>query len=314
MIANASSPRFNELVSSICGQSPLQRKKIEKFLSGKDETFFKSAEAVSSRYLGFLEKEKIPLQSAVRAYLGLCNEMLCNQIKFMKTGQYPAKSAEHAFETVYNDASTMKSYMIGLAISQVLWPSHERIYRFFEDNMRRAKDRTRTYLEIGPGHALFLNVAAELLPASAHISVVDISATAVDIARAMMRHFQPDRTNIEYHQADFLTTDGSRRFDFITMGEVIEHVTFPDRLLRKLRDALSEDGRAFVSTCVDCPAKDHVYHFKSVEEIRTMLRGCGLEIQSECVAPVEDLPMEEIVMKKITINYAAMVGASAGPA
>ena len=52
---------------------------------------------------------------------------------------------------------------------------------------------------------------------------------------------------------------------------------------------------------------DHLYHFKTVNEIREMLNKCGLDVISEKVLPVENLPMLEIVDKKITINYSAIV-------
>ncbi len=91
------------------------------------------------------------------------------------------------------------------------------------------------------------------------------------------------------------------------MGEVLEHVNYPERLLIKLRNLLSEKGKAFISTCVNCPTYDHVYHFKSVHQIRKMLRNCNLLINDERVLPVEDLPMNEIVKRRITINYSAIV-------
>jgi hypothetical protein len=88
---------------------------------------------------------------------------------------------------------------------------------------------------------------------------------------------------------------------------VIEHVNYPEKLLIKLRNLLTAKGKAFVSTCVDCPSIDHVYHFKSVDEIRQMLYDCKLRIEDERVLPVENLPIEEIIKRKITINYCAMV-------
>jgi hypothetical protein len=50
-----------------------------------------------------------------------------------------------------------------------------------------------------------------------------------------------------------------------------------------------------------------VYHFKSVEEIRELFNRCNLEIIEERILPVEDLPMDEIIKHKITINYCAIV-------
>ena len=129
----------------------------------------------------------------------------------------------------------------------------------------------------------------------------------MQITRAIMEHFRPDARNIKYENADILDLPINETFDFITMGEVLEHVDVPATLLKKLHWLLSRAGRAFISTCANCPALDHVYQFNNIGEIREMIRACGLEIEEDAVLPVEKLPMTEIVAKKITINYCAMV-------
>ena len=119
--------------------------------------------------------------------------------------------------------------------------------------------------------------------------------------------FKEKSSKISYHNIDVLDFDLNKKYDFITMGEVLEHVNYPESLLRKVRDLLSEGGMSFISTCVDCPTIDHVYHFRSVDQIRNMLADCGLLIVKERILPVENLEMNEIIRKKITINYCAIV-------
>ena len=63
-----------------------------------------------------------------------------------------------------------------------------------------------------------------------------------------------------------ITVYKDKKFDFITMGEVLEHVNAPDKLLEKINNLLSKNGKVFLSTCVDCPTIDHVYHFRSIAE------------------------------------------------
>ena len=77
--------------------------------------------------------------------------------------------------------------------------------------------------------------------------------------------------------------------------------------LKKINKILTENGRLFLSTCVDCPTIDHVYHFKSISEIEDMIKSAGFQIKKSLVLPVEDLPMKEIIKRKITINYCAML-------
>ena len=91
------------------------------------------------------------------------------------------------------------------------------------------------------------------------------------------------------------------------MGEVLEHVNYPGMLLSKFNKLLSENDHGFISTCVNCPTIDYVYHFESVEDILEMLSSSNLIIEDNRALPVEDLLMEEIVRRKITINYCAIV-------
>ena len=91
------------------------------------------------------------------------------------------------------------------------------------------------------------------------------------------------------------------------MGEVLEHVADPSKLLIKLKDLITNNGTIYISTCVDCPSIDHVYHFKSVKEIENMINDSGFEILDKLILPVEDKPMTEIIKNKITINFCAHI-------
>jgi 2-polyprenyl-3-methyl-5-hydroxy-6-metoxy-1,4-benzoquinol methylase len=91
------------------------------------------------------------------------------------------------------------------------------------------------------------------------------------------------------------------------MGEVLEHVKSPDRLMQKLHSMLNPDGRIFVSTCTNAPAIDHVYLFRHVDEIRKLLSDSGFIIENELVLPVENLPMSQVIAEKITVNYCSIL-------
>ncbi len=298
--------KFDAMLSIIYQKSALQKKRLTKYLEKQDGAFLEEAEQFAARYFGYLKAQGITVEEAVDAYLQLCRDMIASQVEFTKTGRYPVELSSAAFESVYNDRRKMTAHLVGLAISQYLWATHYRMYKFFRDAIRDRSDRIRSYLEIGPGHGLFLDQALSCFPQSVEICVVDISPTSIEIARSTVKHFHPD-TQVDYHQADMLDLDLGKQFDFVTMGEVVEHVNFPRKLLKRFRDFLTPEGGGFVSTCVNCPSIDHVYHFKQVGEIREMLEECGLAIEKEAVLPVEDLPMTEIVEKRITINFCALV-------
>jgi len=298
---------FNKILDLIYEKSPLQKKKLTKYLSTKDEKFFGDAEEFAANYLNYLSNENISLEYVVDAYLKMCSDMLKSQIKFMKTDCYPVELSKDAFETVYSNETEMKSYMIGLALSQFLWESHFKIYNAFESYLKKSKEHIYSYLEIGPGHGLFLNKAINYLGVNTSFTVVDVSIVSINITKSIIKYFHPDRGNITFYNIDMLEIDLAYQYDFIMMGEVIEHVNSPEKLLNKLNNILTPNGRAFISTCVNCPAIDHVYHFHAVDEIRNMFSKCGFAIEEEKILPVEDLPMQEILDKKITINYCAIL-------
>ncbi len=298
--------KFDNITQLVYRKSPLQKKKIEKYLAKQDKSFFESAEKFANDYSSYLESHNISLEYAVDAYLEMCNDMLKSQIFFMRTGKYPMENAEQAFEIVYNEEKRMESYMIGLAISQFLWSSHYKIYQFLLRNIRNEKKNIKNYLEIGPGHGLFLKDANQILGNNVEFIAIDISKTSIDITESIM-NFLVKENNIKYIVMDMLDYNTNNRFDFITMGEVLEHVNYPKILLSKFNKLLSDNGHGFISTCVNCPTIDHVYHFKCVNEIREMLNSNNLIIKDELILPVEDLPMDEIIKEKITINYCAIV-------
>jgi len=297
---------FRKIIELICSKSILQKKKLRKYLSGQNDTFFYLAEEFATKYSDYLKSENIPIEYVVDAYLKMCNDMIKSQIYFMRTGKYPIESAEQAFKLVYNKDEEMKPFMIGLAISQFLWESHYKIYQFFLNNINIEKDDIKSYLEIGPGHGLFLKDANQILDNNVEFIAIDISKTSIDITRSIM-NFLVKENKIKYIIMDILDYNTNKRFDFITMGEVLEHVNYPEMLLSKFNKLLSDNGHGFISTCVNCPTIDHVYHYKCVNEIKEMLNNNGLIIKDELILPVENLPMEEIIKKKIAINYCAIV-------
>ena len=160
---------------------------------------------------------------------------------------------------------------------------------------------------MGPGHGLFLKEALTILGMQCDYTAVDISDTSLELTKSIISFFKLNDNKINYINDDMLNIETSNLYDFIVMGEVLEHVEKPKSLLNKLKNLLSHNGQAFISTCVDCPTIDHVYHFKSVAQIRYILQESNFEIVSEKILPVENLPLDEIIAKKITINYSAII-------
>lgn len=297
---------INFLKDKIFEKSPFQKKKLELFFESKDAKFLHEFESFLTDYIKYLENNQMSVEYAIDAYLKMVDDMFKSQVKFMRSGKYPVSNTSDAIDNVYNDKQEMLSYMVGLALSQYLWSTHYDMFTHLKEELNKNKIFIKNYLEIGPGHGLFLKNAIDILENNTKMMAVDISPVSLEISQSIINFFHPKKV-INFINEDMLKLDLDAECDFIVMGEVIEHVETPDLLLRKIAELLSDNGKAFLSTCVNCPAIDHVYHFHTVEEIRELFKKCGLEIISEKVLPVEDLPMCEIEDKKITINYSAIV-------
>ena len=296
----------NLVLNTIYKKSPLQRKKIEKFLNSKDESFKQEFENFLTDYICYLNKNNMTIDYGINSYLEMVDDMFRCQIKFMRTGKYPTTNASDAMSDVYSDEKKMLSYMIGLALSQYLWSTHYEMFGHLKSSIIKNKNNINKYLEIGPGHGLFLKNAIDALKDDVQLTAVDISPISLKVSESIISYFYPNKS-IDFINADMLNLDINTTYDFIVMGEVIEHVEDPVSLLVKISKLLNKNGKAFLSTCVNCPAIDHVYHFHTIDEIREMFNKCGLKIESEKILPVEDLPMKDIINKKITINYSAIV-------
>ena len=298
---------FNQVVKQIHTKSPLQKKKLKSYLATQPTSFFNEADEFVRNYSRYLEAQGVSFDYAIDAYLKMCKDMVKSQIYFMKKNKYPMEDQEQAYEEVYNSKKEMQSYMIGLALSQYLWGTHYAMFRHLTERLKNNSGKINSYLEIGPGHGLFFKEAIAMLGDSCKYTAVDISNTSLNLTKSIISYFELDSNNIAYYNEDMLNIETEELYDFIVMGEVLEHVEKPKVLLDKLNKLLAESGNAFISTCVDCPTIDHVYHFKSIGDIRKMIRQAGFDIVSEKVLPVERLPMVEIINKKITINYSAII-------
>lgn len=176
---------FQGIIDIIGEKSPLQKKKINKYISKKDKAFFEEAEAFTEGYMKYLESQHIPLEFAIDAYLKMCNDMMKSQLYFMKTGRYPVEESKEFTNSLYKSEDEMKPYMIGLAISQFLWGTHYDMYRCLKEYLQANKDNVHSYLEIGPGHGLFLNMAMDCLDKDTHFHAIDISPVSIEITKSL---------------------------------------------------------------------------------------------------------------------------------
>ena len=127
----------------------MQKKYILKHFAERDDLFWQRAEDFAAMFTGYLCEAGVTLDDSTDAYLKMCRDMLTEQVKFKRTGKYSCQSAEQANADIYTSEKEMVSYMLGLALSQFLWPNHYGLYDFFIRESRRLV-HVQSYLEVGP--------------------------------------------------------------------------------------------------------------------------------------------------------------------
>lgn len=296
-------PVMDSIIAELLGRSPLQRTRVEQHLAQQDELFWTRAEAFATNLVAFLDRRSLGVDFAVDSYLAMCKEMLVEQMKFKRTARYSASSQAQTLSDVYGEHDRMTRYMVGLSLSIFLWPNHYAMYDFFVRETDRLEG-VESYLEIGPGHGLYL-VQTLLTHPRSSARAVDISPASLAMSEEMVRLFMPENT-VNFEQADVFEMPGGS-YDYVVMNEVLEHVEDAPGLLAKLRGLVKPSGRVFLTTCANCPAVDHIYLYDDVEHIQRELREAGFEIESEIILPVEVAPRERWTADRVGVNYAAML-------
>jgi 2-polyprenyl-3-methyl-5-hydroxy-6-metoxy-1,4-benzoquinol methylase len=298
-------PELMRIVDTVAAQNPLQRKRIEGFIATQDEGYWSFAEDLSHTINhAFLHSERERTEAA-RSYNRMCMDILREQIRFRKTGTYLLEDADVARETVYAQTEIMRYYITGLLLSYLFWPNHYSMIHFFKEHLEHVQ--VRRCLEVGAGHGLFTAEVIRRFP-NLEMTLVDISETSINLSREILTAFQLDPQRVQFIQNDFLAVSPpAGGFDFIVMGEVLEHVNDAMGFLAQARRGLAADGAIFLSTCVNCPAIDHIYHFHTVDEIRDLVRSAGLTVVRDLAMPAENVPADRWQEELVTINYCAIL-------
>jgi 2-polyprenyl-3-methyl-5-hydroxy-6-metoxy-1,4-benzoquinol methylase len=253
-------------------------------------------------YLSFCLGKGLSVDYLTESYLTILGDTLEEQIYFRDHGSYRHSTFAEVAESVYHDRDYMDRYMYGLAITNFLWPNHVEMARLLHNTIPR--DRGGRYLEVGPGHGFLLLDAIEVGSFDDYLGV-DLSAASVEQTQTIVDHFHPDApARVELR--DFLEAadlePGS--FDAIVMGEVLEHVEEPEVFLRRIAELAKDDAYIFITTCINAPAVDHIFLWRTTDELEAMITGSGLKIVEPLRLPYEGKSLEESRAQALPINVA----------
>jgi 2-polyprenyl-3-methyl-5-hydroxy-6-metoxy-1,4-benzoquinol methylase len=295
---DASVSPLEALTGHIAARRPRHAKFLRSALAGLRPDEISEAD----RYVAHrLEHDTIA--ALAESYLTILDDTLEAQVDFLRTKTYRHARFSDVADTVYFDPRYMTRYMIGLALTEFIWPNHIQIRRFFEATFPR--ERRGAYLEVGPGHGFFL---AHAMKAGAldRFTAVDISAASIALTDEIVSRLVPDaRPRLDLVECDFLGESSLRGpYDVLVMGEVLEHVERPLAFLQRLAAIAAERAHLFVTTCINAPAIDHIYLFRSERDVAALFDAAGLTIERQLVAPHPGQSIERCVREELPINVA----------
>jgi 2-polyprenyl-3-methyl-5-hydroxy-6-metoxy-1,4-benzoquinol methylase len=234
-------------------------------------------------------------------YAWLCEEQLNEELSFRRTGEYRLKSFREAYDLVYSDKKYMGRYMNGLLMTQLWWSNHYKVIDYYREKFLATNMPGFRHLEIGPGHGLFLYLAAGD-PKAGPVCGWDVSETSIASTRDALRTLGLEK--IPVLQLQNLFEDPAGEFDSIVFSEVLEHMEAPKAALEVICGLLSDDGRLFLNMPINSPAIDHLFNMESPEALAAFVEDAGFRIIDQGLFPATNQTLERARSKKLTISCA----------
>ena len=287
-----------KLADEITKLNPMQAKFIQSSLNSL------SADEIElfQHYLSYCLKSNIAMDFLAQAYHLIVKDTLTEQIYFKRHKKYRYSSYDEVASSVYMSEEYMSKYMYGLALSAFLWPNHRQLHHFFLQ--RLPKEKTGKYLEVGPGHGFYFMQSMRHCNFE-HYQGVDISPTSVQLTNDILASNQfGNFTDYSIRQENFLTWKNDESYDLIVMAEVLEHVENPAEFLNKIKQLLAPNGSAFITTCINAPAIDHIYLYQTVEQLKDQIAQANFVINAELIVPYAELSLEQSLEQRLPVNIA----------
>jgi 2-polyprenyl-3-methyl-5-hydroxy-6-metoxy-1,4-benzoquinol methylase len=247
------------------------------------------------------------LEGGLESFAQMSFDFLRLQSRFLRSGRYEAQSAKKLLDELYLDEERMKRYYLdGLLLTYAFWPNHIKLLEFFRNDFLTTIHNGARIMEIGIGHGLMCNMALSTLM-NCHYTGLDISPSSLSYARGLWQANGIDLGSTVVEVADAVTwvppagADGV--WDAVICCEVLEHVESPETVLEAIGRSLSKEGTAFITTVANVAAEDHIYLFRSIEEIRKLCVSCGLPVIKEASWALRGFEKSE----SRPLNYAALL-------
>lgn len=248
--------------------------------------------------------EKYSLEKVVEGYVFTTNSTINASKYFREYGDYPNHSFEEVNRNVYANPEETTLRMVGLCVAEYLWETVLKIHRFYEKAIARVGGER--YLEIGPGHGKYFLEAYNHDRFQKYVAV-DVSPTSIKMTEEYMKRYATARGGYELLCQDATLLDTNTQYDFIVAQEVLEHIEDPLGMLKKIHELLTPTGTAYVLMPITAPSPTHIFLFRNVAHVKSMVEEAGFEIETEEYITANNVPVEAAEERKLPINAALII-------
>lgn len=234
-------------------------------------------------------------------YRWMCDNFVREEIHFRRTGEYRLKTFQEAYDAVYGNPGYMERYLKGILLSQVLWHNQVAALDYYVNGFLPGMAAGSDYLEIGPGHGLFTYFASRQ-PNCGSLSGWDASVTSIQSTRHALKTLGVTR-DCRLELRNILDPPSvSGAFDCVTISEVMEHLDQPEKALDAIFAITRPNGRVYINVPTNSPAPDHIYLWRSPEEVVDLVVDRGFRVEEWRSAPTTGYSEESARKKKLTVN------------
>lgn len=227
----------------------------------------------------FGPEEEGAWEEAIRGYAEFSLDGMRHQEYFEAHGRYRRSTLAELREQFYeNETHMMKNYLPGMLLSHYLWPHHFKLLSFFRrEALPRMGAAPGTFYDVGIGTGMY---SREILRAFPGIRGrgFDISRYSAAFTRRLLEAYGlGDRYEVAL--GDVLTGEPPKEpADIVVSQEVLEHLEDPRRFIGILHQMAKPGGRAYITAAVNAGLSDHIYLFRSPDEVRALLEEAGWKI------------------------------------
>ena len=266
--------QLRQMIEIIEKSSPIHAKKIHKHLRYFDESFDLVFNDMINKFMLYLSDNSYDLHFATMCYLRMISDLTFEQINYLKNGCYSNSSFMEVKKRIYDNEEKLESFKMGLFISEILWPQHFLVFFEFIKLFNHYGKKSGKIIDIGGAHGQYLNYVIT----NGNIEKPVLCYTN-PVSLDMVNWFVP-QSNYTMIEED-MVPEHAKQYDWVVMGEILEHTENPGKYIEYSISLLRNGGFLFITAPINSPALDHVYCFKSKEEVLSLFEDKGLVIVNE---------------------------------